>query len=274
MGTKVILVILSFLAGISPIKDNLAKYNLKGKIWKVKETSYEGQEKLGKYQLGDKNYAGHSLYIFNENGYLTEKQTLDKEGKVNEYLKYKLDDNNNLTKKQTLNRDEEMEHALLYSYNQDGNCTGINSYQKGELISKIANEIENNQIVESKVFNGAGELIRSIQFNYSGSYISETKLFDDAGKQMYTIANKWSNDLLTQKIATDSRGEITYIRTNTWNENGDLIKRIIEYPEDSVGHTITYKYDYDDKRNWIKQYQFNGDNKIGKIRVRDIVYYD
>ena len=67
---SIILVFASLLNSCSSNKNDLEELNLKGKIWKLKETTYKGEEKLGKYQIGDKRYYGHQLYIFNEEGNL------------------------------------------------------------------------------------------------------------------------------------------------------------------------------------------------------------
>ncbi len=189
METKTILLILSFLASISPETITLKTFNLNGKVWKVKEISYEGKENKGQYQLGDKDFSGHSLYVFNENGFLTEEETLNQEEKPVEFLKYSLDENHNLATKETLDEIETPLHFSKYRYDSQGNCSEIDIYQGDVLVSKIANGIDNNQITQTRMLDDKGRLMRNILFKYSGSHIAETQLLDHEEKLVYTVEN-------------------------------------------------------------------------------------
>lgn len=98
------------------MKTDLEEFNIKGKVWKIQETSFEGEEKFGKYQIGDKNYYGHSLYIFNEKGNSLEHQVLDRKGKP--------------------------EEISTYIYNKDNLCTEISTSENGELKRKQVNSFQ------------------------------------------------------------------------------------------------------------------------------------
>lgn len=274
METKTILLILSFLASISPGTIDLETFNLNGKVWKVKEISYEGEDNMGEYQLGDKDYSGHSLFVFNEKGILTEEETLNQEGQAVGFLKYILDENNNLAKKQTLDENEETTQYFDHHYDSLGNCIEVDIYQGDILVSKIVNEIDNNQIIQTKMLDDKGRLMRNILFKYSGSNITETRILDHEEKLAYKIENEWLNGFLTKETATDNSGQIIYASTYQRNKNNDVIKSITEYPVDSGKIVSTYAYHYDINENWVKKYQFDKEGKIGKIVVRDITYYE
>lgn len=245
---SIILVFASLLTSCSSNKNDLEESNLKGKIWKLKETRYEGEEKFGKYQIGDKRYYGHQLYVFNEEGNLLESQRLDRNGKI--------------------------ERVSKYSYDKNGNCTEITTYEDDKVVQKQVNQIFDNQIVEVQVFDDEGELTEKYQYDYSGSDISSGKIFKGDGGLNLTFQNEISGGLLTKQTVKDSLEKITSIRTYERNKEGDIVTQKIEYPKDTSEYTYTFQYDYDENGNWLKQYQFDEDGKIDDILVRNIVYYD
>jgi hypothetical protein len=246
--TTLILMIAVFLASCNSNKNDLEESNLKGEIWKVKETSYEGEEKFGKYQIGDKNYWGHQFYVFNKDGNLTELQRLDRKGKT--------------------------ERISKYNYDKDGNCMEITTYEDDEVVQKQVNRIEKGKLVEVQVFDKDGELSDKYQYNYSGDDISSGKVFNSNGKLNITFKNGYSSGFLNTQIVKDSLDEIKSILTYERNNEGDIINQKIEYPKDTSENVYTFSYDYDDKGNWLKQYQFDKEGKIEDIIVRNIVYYN
>lgn len=244
----IILVFAILLTSCSSNKNDLEELNLKGKIWKLKETRYEGEEKFGKYQIGDKRYYGHQFYVFNEEGNLLESQQLDRKG--------------------------EIESVSKYSYDKSGNCTEITTYEDDEVVQKQVNQIADNQVVEVKVFDDEGNLTEKYQYDYSGSDISGGKIFKGDGSLDLTFKNELSGGLLTKQIVKDSLDQITSIRTYERNTEGDIVTQKIEYPKDTTEYAYTFQYDYDEQGNWLKQYQVDEDGKIDDILVRNIVYYD
>ncbi|GAB4258226.1 MAG: hypothetical protein Kow0027_25690 [Saprospiraceae bacterium] len=170
----IILAFASLLTSCSSNKTDLEKFNLKGKIWKVTKTVYEGEERFGKYKIGEKRYYGHQLYIFNEKGNLLESQQLDRKGKI--------------------------ETVTKYSYDKKGNCTEITTYENNRVKQRQVNLISDNLIVEVHFFDDNGELTEKRQYNYSGSEISGGKIFDGEGNLELTFQNEMSEGLLTKQI--------------------------------------------------------------------------
>jgi len=243
-----ILILVALLTSCNSKKNDLEESNLKGKIWKVKETRFDGEEKFGKYQIGDKSYYGHQFYVFNEDGNLIESQQLDRKGKI--------------------------EKASKYSYDEDGNCIEITTYDDDKVVQKQVNKIEKDKNVETQVFDEEGVLTDKYKYNYSGSDISDGKIYNSNGSLTITFTNELSGGLLSKQIVKDSLGKITSIRTYERNNQGDISTQKIEYPKDTTEYTYTFQYDYDEKENWLKQYQFDEDGKIDDILVRNIIYYD
>lgn len=229
-------------------KNDLEELNLKGKIWKLKETTFEGEEKFGKYQIGDKRYYGHQLLVFNEDGNLIESQNLDENGII--------------------------ERISKYTYDKDGNCIEITSYEDDDVIQKQVYKVENNQIVAGQVFDEGGKLTKKHQYDYSGADISGGKVFNSDGSLSLTFQNELSGGLLTKQIVKDSLDEIKSISIYKRNKEGDVITHKFKHINDITVYSFSFQYDYDEKGNWLRQYQFDTGDKINDIIVRNIVYYD
>lgn len=229
-------------------KSDLEEYNIKGKVWKIQETNFEGEEKFGKYQVGDKNYYGHSLYIFNETGNIIEYHILDRKGKS--------------------------ESISKYTYNDDNLCKEISTFEDNELKSKQVNSFDGKKLIEVRLFDEKGELENIYKYNYKGNVISNGKILNKAGKIMNTFENDLSNDLLNSQTVKDSINKVVIITKYKRNKNNDLIETLSIYPQDSTEYKYTFDYEYDKKGNWTKQYQFNKEGKIENIIVRNIIYYN
>jgi len=238
----------ALIIGCNSKRNDLEESNLKGKIWKIQESSFKGEEKFGKYQIGDKNYWGHSLYIFNEDGNIIESLNLDRMGNTVSQSKYIYDGNNN--------------------------CVEIETYEVDKLASKQINTIENNKESEVKIFDKDGNLTNFYKYNYSGDVISGGSILNKNAEPTGTFNNEISKGLLIKQTVKDSIGEVTYITSFKRNPNGDVIEQVTIHPKDTSEQKYIFQYEYDDKKNWTKQYQFDKEGKIEDIIVRNIVYYD
>ena len=89
-----------------------------------------------------------------------------------------------------------------------------------------------------------------------------------------TIKNEFSGGFLSKQITKDSLGQIFAIHTYESNNEGDVSNEKLEYTQDSTKHIKSFKYDYDEKGNWLKRYEFDEDGKIYEITIRDINYFD
>lgn len=241
---------LTILISCSNSKNDLDKSNLKGNVWKIQETSYEGEEKFGEYVVGDKNYWGHSYYEFNKAGNITVSKKLDDDGEVISISKY--------------------------TYDKSDNCILIVTYMDDELTHKQVNVIDKNRIIEVKVFDKDEELESIYKYDYSGNDISGGGVFDKNGNITNTFTNELRNGLLTKQTENDSIGAIIRISRFNRNKNGDVIEQVIQYPKDTYEYNeykYSFSYEYDEERNWIKQYQFDEDGQIEDIIIRNIVYF-
>ena len=177
------LMFIASLMGCTSKQNDLKKVNLKGKVWKVWISRYQGLEKFGQYELGDKLPLGNQCYIYNEAGNLTELQDLSWDGGI--------------------------EKRAKYSYDQEGNCTEIRTYADGLLVLQEVKQTENNHITESTLFDEKGDLIEKYIFSYSGPKIAGAMLYDQQGDLVMSIQNEWSGDELLKQIVQDSLQEVS-----------------------------------------------------------------
>ncbi len=243
-----IIVFTALISSCNSKKNDLEKSNLKGGIWKLTETTFDGEEKIGKYQIGEKKNWGHTIYVYNEEGILIEAQSLDRKGGIKNFSKYRND--------------------------KDGNCIEIATYEDDVIIRIQRNKIYNANIVEAKVFDKAGKITSQHQYNYAGSNIINGKILNGEGRLDITFANELSSGLLTKQVVKDSLGEISSVRTYERNKSGDVIMEVIEYSKNNTENVYSFLYDYDEIGNWVKQYIFDNEGKIEDIVVRNIIYYD
>ncbi len=243
----VLIFIALFAISCNNNQTDLEESNIKGKVWKIQETSFEGEEKFGKYQVGDKNYWGNNLYILNEYGNLVESHTLDKKGKS--------------------------ETVSKYSYNENNTCSEISTFSEDELIGKQTNIIQGNKIAKVKLFDEDGELENIYQYEYSGQDLTSGKIFNKENKLTKTFENKYSNGFVEERIVKDSIKEVSAITKYLRNNNGDIIEEIVSYPKDTSENKYLFGYEYDKMKNWIKQFQFDKEGKIENIIVRKIIYF-
>ena len=179
-----------------------------------------------------------------------------------------------MTEKQELDRKGKIERISKYNYDNSGNCIEVTTYEDDEVIKKEVSKIEKDKVIEVEIFERDGKLSNKHQFEYSGNDISSEKIFNSNGNLEFTIKNEFASGFLNKQIIKDSIGEIILIYTFKKNSESDIVVKKVEIPKDTIEYVYTYKYDYDDKGNSIKQYQFDENGKIEDIIVRNIVYYN
>lgn len=244
----IIFISTTIITSCSKSKTDLDNYNLKGKVWKVQETTYDASEKFGKYYSDDKEYSGHSYYEFNDSGNLIEFRSLDKKGKT------KWNQN--------------------YTYNDDNIRTEITTIEDGKVDRKDINHIANDKIIKVDVYNKDGEKTSVSNYNYSGSNIISGSIQNKDGKTTLTFENEWNNGQLTKQTVKDSLGNLDYYQEYIRNNFEDVVLYTYSSPTDSIKSTYKFEYEYDDKNNWVKKYYFDKKGKIDNIIIRNIVYFD
>lgn len=229
-------------------KSDLEENNIKGKVWKIQVTIFEGEEKFGKYQIGEKDYDGHYLYIYNEIGNIIEHHTLDREGKSKSISKY--------------------------IYNDDNLLEEISTFKDNKLKRKQVCSFDGKKLIEIRLFDEKGELENIYKYDYKKNVISKVKVLNKSGKMLNTFENDYKSGLLNSQTVKDSNNKVIRIEKFKRNKNKDIIEILLIYPQDSTEYKYTFDYEYDKKGNWTKKYIFNKDGKIENILVRDIIYHN
>ncbi|MGS2727893.1 hypothetical protein ACU8DI_14885 [Psychroserpens sp. BH13MA-6] len=236
------------IASCSKPKTDIENFNLKGDVWKIQETTYDASEKFGNYVTEDKEYSGHSYLEFNEQGNLVEYRSLDKRGKTN------------------WNQD--------FKYNDKNIRTEITTLEDGKVDRKEINSINNDKITKVEVYDGDGEKTNIYNYEYSGHNISNGYVQNDKGKTTLIFKNVWNKGQLVKQEVKDSLGDLDYLDQYERNDFNDVILYTYSNPKDSIKNTYKYDYEYDEKNNWIKKYDFDKNGKIDNIIIRNIVYFD
>ena len=239
-----IIICLITLSACSDKRNGLDELNLKGDVVKYYQTQYEAEEKFGKWELGDKSYYGHSLMIFNDDGFVKEQQSLNKDGSI------------------------DMRYVNSF---KDGLLSETSSFDENDkLKAKSVYNSSGGKIVSSKEYDEEGKLEREINYNYKGELIASVEILKN-GTVTSKFENFFSGDQLDKQIHYDSLGQVSSISKYKRNSNDDISKYQSLDEGGKVDYEVEWEYEYDDKGNWIKQYDKN-DGKIENISVRKIIY--
>lgn len=224
-------------------KNDLEKHNLKGKVWKIYETTFEiNSENL---RIGNKINSRHSFY--NEQSYLTETHVFYNE------------------------RDSIIKWRYKYSYNENNILTEVIIFKNGKLDSKEVILVNGDKIIGAEIYDKDGVKTGSFEYKLSGNDIVRSEYKDKNGVSKYITYFELSNGFIDKKEVKDNLGNMEGVYTYTRNWNND----ILEFSSSNFirTDTIKFQYEYDEQNNWIKRLDFEKGNKVTKIIARNIFYF-
>lgn len=202
---------------------------------------------------------------------------------------YKYDQKKNIIETKIYKPTEELLFRYIYQYDNARNKTESHWYdQEGNLLEH-ENYTYNKKgaLVENKKYNDE-YLKQKFIYQYKNGRKYETTEFykedTSLNKKKVSVYNK--NNKIVEKYTYLPEDVLTSIRIYSYNENNDIIKVKIHTSDGMIGfdteesrqqiefETIyTYKYQYDEKGNWIKVIQY--ENKMPKkIIERHFEYYE
>ena len=241
-----IILCLITLSACSDKRNGLDDLNLKGNVVKYYETKYEAEEKFGKWDIGDKSYYGHNLVIFNDDGFVTEHHSLNKDGSI--------------------------DMRFVNSF-KDGLLTESASYDENDkLKEKSIYKFSGGKIVSSEEYDDKGKLERTIKYQHKGELISSGEILKN-GVVTSKFENFFSGDQLDKQIFYDSLGKVSFTTIYERNSNNDISKYKSLDENGKVDYEVEWEYEYDDKMNWIKQFE-KDEGKVESITIRKIIYAD
>ena len=234
------------------------KMNLKGKVLSINERSYKAIKKSKKIKKGENN----SEYSFEG-----EKHTF-----FNSY--------GNIIKKEDFKANGQLQYRSTYEFNDKGNYIMRNFYAEEFGDRKIS--FENRSVIIS---DDRGNEI-TFSFRPDGSISNrDSSIYDDNGNLIKKI-NYGPNVRLNRYYLYKYDNEGNQIEENYFDKEGILYNHST-YKYDEKGNVIwgfyeisakdsriiIYKYEFDEKDNWIKKEGFE-DEIPTSILERKIEYYD
>ena len=294
---------------LTSAKNDLQKLNLRGKVKSVKETLYSAVFSSGVIQKGDIinpdelmtyytvlhvpaergiEYGGigclrdklmeqNSYITFNEKGKLIDHTLYLPDNTILIHCSYKYDDKNNLisSKFDFYERNRVYETIYTYKYDIKNNLIELNSELEPGKYFKISYKNDGNgNMVEKK-----GELPdANSNYNYiwSFKYDNKNNIIEATGKEKNTYKYDDGGNM-NEELIQYKRGKV--VNTIKCNEMGDVLnaKTLVWKVENSIERleaeiNMTFKYEYDKNKNWLKKIVYK-DDKPQKVIEREIVYY-
>jgi len=289
-------------------KNDLEKENLKGNVKSLREASFNAVDNFSEITKGDRGGAGwfgpYEYYNkYNNKGFLTESVAKYFDGDsliLQEVCKYddkgheieqyhsnsdgesgketsKYDDIGNIIELNRYYPVDSLEASWKYTYKFDdkGNIIEENTYTNGSAEGRLVTYKydEKDNLIEAKVYttdsilhwkttfkyDDKGNKIEKNMYSYDGSLSGkEIYKYDDRGHRIET-SNSYQDGILHWK------------NTYKYDDNDNLIEETYLSDNGSSSQKI-YKYEYDEKNNWIRQIQFRNDIPQYIIE-REIAYY-
>jgi len=233
---------------------NLKQFELHGKIRSIKVKDFEPIDRFGEITNGKLLY-GYDIYYFNLMGNVTERDgyyfdsfSLETKNLFKDIYKY--DFNGNTIDFSTYNSEGILNSKETYSYRHIGKDIECITYKvdgniKGKKVSKYN---KNRNIIEDLLCDSNGTSVLKFTYKYdlNGNQI-EQKMFDRDGVLI-------------------ERENVKY------NNIGMKVERIVKNFQENSYFEVTYEYELDEKRNWIKRNLFSN-GKPHEIEERIIEYY-
>ncbi|WP_324028192.1 hypothetical protein QSV08_09755 [Maribacter sp. BPC-D8] len=258
-----LLLLLSFSSQFScsqenTIKNDLITNNIKGKVWKIRETVIsQRNEELFADDTGKKLHEEKlkEPLFFRE----YEKQSYTEYNTYGDIVDF-AETTSNWKKKVT-------NHTISLEYNNTNQKTKKTIYNDGKIL--VVYEYDKGNEVRLVQYDTLGKSIGVHTFDHS---IPDSITSFIRGAQKITRKVKLKNGHSIKDIYIDSLGQITFSRAYVRNHLNDYTSFINRIGRNT--YKSTYTYVYDKRNNWIKRNEFDEKGKIKNVVIRNIVYYD
>lgn len=229
----------------------------------IEEKTFLGIEKMGK--IVEKEIESYSFTLFNEEG-----------NALNYFQKSK---NTSISNDMIIENGDENDSntnflKYSYKYNTKGQIVEENTYDSnGLLIQKSIYEYNlEGYIEECREYDNEGKLISSKRYDSKGNII-EKNTYDKNRKLHEREVFKYDLEKKTvEKNTYDSERNFKKKEIYKYNSKGNEIEyNSFNLEEMFDWKCVTSQYEYDQRNNWIKRIENDGDNY--KVTTRKIVYY-
>lgn len=281
------------------IVNDLADFNLKGRVKIMSETKHNIEDKFGileKVSIDSKN-----INSFNQNGNITEERSYSYDGDLIEKTTYNYDKINNLVEiittdhilfkhkritkeyneknlliaekqyeKQNNDSEEFLYYNYTYKYDKVGNLIEVcNSPSQKDCSSKTIYEYNSNGLISTEIFMNSLLSDKITGKMAPLSVFSKQKFEYDSKKRIIEVVTFNSKSIfdLSSELEFYSKENYEYDRKN------GLLNKKREQDENDKIREVFYKYEkFDSQKNWIEQTQYIGEIPYYVI-TREIEYY-
>jgi|GEM_PF-5434451 len=247
-------------------KNDQESHNLNGKVKSFKEIS---------------NYETIQ-YIFNEKGNVTEKLELTPDDSIKTRWVFRFDSTQHQIKRTMYDSDGTIIIGAVSEYGPDSKKIKELFFFEDTTkfdITVMFSYIDNSELIkEKRNFNGDSLYrIESYEYNTKKNYtIVKYSIKDITPEKEYYL--KWeykydSNSDIIEKSELSGDGKRYYKDSYKYDKNRNMIEETYECPEDPAVR-ITYKYEFDEKNNWIKKFHYRyGEDEVRQTTKREIEYW-
>ena len=293
------------------IYNDLATYNLSGKVKQVTERSYVGLDlKFGRVQKGD--LIQTFTHTFNKRGLETERTMTNPNSTDLFITSYKFDKQWNLIEEiETTPKESIPLSRIRREYDKKGNLVTLMSYNsEGDIVSKESHTYDNSGSLMSideykadgtlnekklftyedgekieQVYSGDGSLISKTihKYNQRGREVEQCSYGKDGELYFKSNAQFRENGILSE--ITKSWMDMLYTYLNStevkrFDNDGNIIEDSKYTPDGKVVYKVVVKYpSYDNNRNWLVKeriMEIRGERTLGDtwhIFERQIEYF-
>ncbi len=233
-------------AAETPKNIEILSLNLKGKVKQTEETTTT-IDSLNKSTIDSMV----SVLVFDSIGYQTESYTKDASGK--------------------------RVYEQIYKHNPDGSIAEFQNLKNGKMVSHLVTEMKDGKYTGAKNYDSSDkqDAYYTDLVNTDYGQVSSGKQHFMDGRVKSTFSSKYKGPLYIGGSSTDSTGKTDYTGTVTLDDNGNPISESTTTMVNGVAktETSTFKYELDEKGNWITRTTINDKGKPTKITKRVITYY-
>lgn len=264
-------------------KSDLEKAGLKGEIEQVRQDNFKAIEKFGEIVKGEKwGFDDDNFYVkYNETGNQIEKNTYNQDGSLFSKFTFVYDKNGNLIEENRFNSDGTLNYKKKYKYFGENKMRDGNIYSSdGNLFSSDTTELDekgnelkyhgydkNKNIVSlfTNTYDVNANLITK-DFVDRRTHINEVYKYDAKGNVLEENTFFHSSDMT---MPVDTSRNARTIKYDEYNNKIEIVHSVLSSSSAPVKET--FKYIYDDKKNWIQKISYK-DNKPISVALRQIKY--
>lgn len=238
-----------------------------GRIHRIICTRGFGEDNFGEITMRPGNIT--EIYSYNTYGKLIEIADQNSDGSIGS--KFIIDYNDAGKPQTTYEYDDDgvMYGKTIYEYDERGFPLSESTYRDNEIAYRVIYECDNSGHIDKTTMyynrNGSEKDVQTYRYDDKGRIIE----VDDDGR-IY----KYQYD----ECGNLTRRDMSYGRyISTYNDHGDITKTILYNIDGSVDCTSEYRYEYDNKGNYIKKILFetyNDDRTLIYLYEYKIEYYE